>query len=113
MSLILITMLYIKFRGDISMDVFMQAQKVLAVILIAYDVKGRSLILGAFMLVDLAIYWQTDRLLPNHRNQAKVMFVALFLFCFCGVFFEFMEDPGRASRNSLSLLLYGARHSSP
>lgn len=97
MSLILIAVLYILLRGDIGLEIFMQFQKVLAVFLIAYDIKGRSLILGAFMLIDFMIYHYSDRLLPNHRSQAKIMFFALFLFCVCGAAFEFMEDPADAS----------------
>lgn len=56
MSLFLIAILYILLRGDINMVIFMQFQKVMAVILIAYEIKGRSLILGAFMLIDVYIY---------------------------------------------------------
>ena len=67
MSLILIAVLYILLRGDISLEIFMQFQKVTAVFLIAYDIKGRSLILGTFMLIDFMIYHYSDRLLPNHR----------------------------------------------
>lgn len=49
------------------------------------------------MLIDLFIYHYSDRLVPNHRCQAKAMYFALFLFCLCGAFFEFMEDPAEAT----------------
>ena len=93
MSLICIAILYVFIRGDIRLEIFIQAQKILAVLLIAYDVKGRSLILGICMLLNFGINHYSDRLLPNHRNQAKIMYSTLFLFCMGGAYFEFVTDP--------------------
>ena len=106
MSLICIAVLYAMQHGDIRMEIFLQLQKVTAVLLIAFDVDGACLLLGMLMIVNVIFYHYTDRLLPKHRLLAKVMFGTLFFFCAGITAIEFVDDIAEEYITAFGIVIY-------
>ena len=88
------------------MEIFLQLQKVAAVLLIAFDVDGACLLLGMLMIVNVIFYHYTDRLLPKHRLLAKVMFGTLFFFCAGITAIEFVDDIAEEYITAFGIVIY-------